>query len=201
MEKLPAADGKKGYKKGGKHKGNKRGRKQNWAERRRNTNKNKKPEGEGDDTTYSVFKYSYRSLKFDLYYRAILDPLLECDSTKSPEEIKISKDEDFRQLRYFLKQKLPITFRVNPINVGFENITRQFSSETFVKDWTMKNKDNPEFQGKKGRTFTIDESRLEEIKIKNYEFYPDKLLYELPLGRDVLKKDTVLTNMHKFIQK
>lgn len=39
------------------------------------------------------------------------------------------------------------------------------------------------------------------MKLNNYEFYPDKLLYELPLSREVLRKDSVLASVHKFIQK
>ena len=34
-----------------------------------------------------------------------------------------------------------------------------------------------------------------------HEFYPDRLLYELPLNREELRKDSVLTSVHKFVQR
>lgn len=185
-------------------------RKTNWAERRRLAAQRRdkyKQEGEGDNhdardnANYEKTQYSMRSIKFDLYYRKLLDPLLEAGSATTPEEAKLNKDEDFRQFREYLRQKLPITFRVNPLNVGHENLTRQFLSKTFIKDWIDQNKENPEFQGKKGRISTIDEDELEKIHMINHEFYPNNLLFQMPLARDILKKDTILANIHKFIQK
>jgi 16S rRNA C967 or C1407 C5-methylase (RsmB/RsmF family) len=74
-------------------------------------------------------------------------------------------------------------------------------SDSFIKDWCEINKDNLDMQGKEGRIQTITDQTFENLKFNNYEFYPRKLLYELPLSRGVLRKDAVLTSIHKFVQR
>lgn len=56
-------------------------------------------------------------------------------------------------------------------------------------------------QGKEGRTASLTDEALVNLKFNNYEFYPNKLLYELPLSREVLRKDAVLASIHKFVQR
>lgn len=111
---------------------NKHGR-TNWAARRKkanNRNAEKKERGE-----YDVKAYNLKSTKFDLYYRTLLDPILDAGNATTEEEIKANKDKDFAEFCATLKEKLPITFRVNPLSIGFETVTGLFSSDTFIRDW------------------------------------------------------------------
>ena len=56
-------------------------------------------------------------------------------------------------------------------------------------------------QGKEGRIESMSTEEFENLKLKRLDFYPDRLLYQMPLSREVLRKDTILTAVHKFIQK
>lgn len=173
--------------------------KTNWAARRKRAKENQGDPRDNPD--YITKAYVMENPKFDLYYRRLLDPILDAGSATTEEEIKANKDKDFQAFKSTLQTKLPITFRVNPLNVGYETVTNMFSSETFIKDWAEKNKDKPDAQGKEGRIENMTDEQLENLKLYNYEFYPDRLLYELPVHREVLRKDTTLTAVHKFIQK
>ena len=176
---------------------NKKG-KLNWAQRRKKAKENQEL---GKNTNYQKTVYSMQNTKFDLYYRRQLDPILEAGDASTPEMIKENKDKDFKEFVEQLRVRLPITFRINPLNVGFETITELFSSDTFAKDWWEKNKNNPDLKFKEGRSDNLTEDELAKLKFKQIEFYPERLLYQIPLTREVLRKDTVLTSIHKFIQK
>jgi len=80
-------------------------------------------------------------------------------------------------------------------------VTDLLSSDTFIKDWAEKNKDNPDMQGKESKEQVLTTEEMENLKFKLFDFYPDKLLYELPLAREVLRKDRILASIHKFVQK
>lgn len=152
------------------------------------------------NTNYQITQYKMQNTKFDLYYRRQLDPILDSGDATTPEMIKENKDKDFKAFVEQLRIKLPITFRVNPLNVGFETLTELFCSDTFVKDWCEKNKNNPDLKPKEGRIDSLTEDELANLKFKWIEFYPEKLLYQIPLTREILRKDSVLTSIHKFIQ-
>lgn len=171
--------------------------KMNWAQRRMKAKANKELSRNAD---YQKTEYKLVNVKFDLYYRRLLDPILDAGNATTPQEAEENKNQDFKAFLHQLKQKLPITFRVNPLNVGFETITDLFSSETFVKDWCEKHKENPDFQAKEGRISNLSQEVLDSLRFTNLDFYPEKLLYQIPLSREVLRKDHVLSSVHKFIQ-
>ena len=180
--------------------GNKGG-KVNWAERRKRAKRREDQEDIRDQDGYITKEIILESVKFDLYYRKLLDPILDSGNATETDEILENKDKDFKSFKSYLKEKLPITFRVNPSCVGFKAVTSLLSSDTFIKDWCEKNKNNPDMQGKEGKENITTEEALQNLKFKCFEFYPDKVLYELPLARDVLRKDPILVSIHKFIQR
>ena len=112
--------------------GNKHG-KTNWADRRRR--KRQRNEGNNNREEYEKKPIVMDSTKFDLYYRKVLDPILNSGNATEEADIIKNKDEDFKQFLALLKQKLPITFRVNPSCTGFESVTSLIGSDTFIQDW------------------------------------------------------------------
>lgn len=145
-----------------KKKGNKHGR-VNWAQRRK---KAKARRGDDRNADYELKPIDMKNIKFDLYYRRLLDSILNSGDAKTEEEAKENKDKDFAAFCQKLKEKLPITFRINPLNVGVESVVDLFSSETFIKDWCEKNKDDPENQGKEGRIENMTSEELANLRFK-----------------------------------
>jgi hypothetical protein len=92
--------------------GNNKRTRNNWAERRK---RNKGKDGQDNRRDFVQRVYKMDNVKFDLYYRRLLDKILSSGDAKTDEEGSINKDQDFKQFCEHLKQKLPITFRVNPL--------------------------------------------------------------------------------------
>mmetsp|Transcript_19149 Transcript_19149/g.22101 ORF Transcript_19149/g.22101 Transcript_19149/m.22101 type:complete len:229 (+) Transcript_19149:21-707(+) len=180
--------------------------KMNWAQRRKMARRSK----QNKDTNYELTKFSYKSIKFELYYRRQLDCLLSTCGAETEGDAEGTKDRDFQEFCEFLRRKLPITFRINPLNVGFETLTQMFGSETIIKDWRARmTKQNeakqvsneamqPEAEGEAADKDPSED--LDNLKFTNIEFYPDNLLYQIPISRETLRKNEVLQSIHKFMQ-
>ena len=78
--------------------------KKNWAQRR----KQYKPVQDSE-----IIK---KNVKFELYYRKQLSSLFE-------------NDKDYESFMSTLKEELPVSFRINPLNPGYEKITEKLSQE------------------------------------------------------------------------
>lgn len=104
----------------------------NWASKRKAA---KAREMANRNSNYQTTNFKLENYKFDLYYRNLLDPILDSGDATTEEDIKANKNKDFEAFVATLREKLPITFRVNPLNVGYETVTELFSSDTFIKDW------------------------------------------------------------------
>jgi 16S rRNA C967 or C1407 C5-methylase (RsmB/RsmF family) len=172
-------------------------KKTNWAGRR----KNNKQRDNQEHVEYEAKPIIMHNDKFDKYYRRILDPLLNSGDATDPQQVEANKQADFEQFVATLREKLPITFRVNPLCVGFETVTSLLGSSSFISDWSEKHKDDPEMQGKEGRIESLSSEELAALRLKVFDFYPERLLFELPVSREVLRKDAVLSAVHKFVQK
>lgn len=104
----------------------------NWASRRKAA---KEREKDSKNSNYQTKVFKLENFKFDLYYRNLLDPILDAGDATTEEDIKANKDKDFEAFVSTLREKLPITFRVNPLNIGYETVTDLLSSDTFIRDW------------------------------------------------------------------
>ena len=85
-----------------------------------------------------------------------------------------------------MKEKLPCTFRVNPLNTA---LIEKLKDPDFVKNW------------REGDASLLSEEEMAKVQLKHWDFYPGDLVYELPLERSILRKDPSLKRLHKYIQK
>ena len=113
-----------------------------------------------------------------------------------------------------LYEKLPITFRVNPILNNYEQLVELFSSEDFVEEWkvthqeeiekTIQEQKDGEKEGEKSQGKTEERLTAEELKalrMRLIDFYPGKILYELPVARSLFRKEPALKSIHRFVGK
>ena len=139
--------------------------------------------------------------KFDEYYRRQFADI-------------ITTDEEFELFKNTLLEKLPVTFRVNPILMGHERVVDMFKDPKFIERHSVQptaseNQEDPkeEIQDDKAiqmgqkdhmdkkqlRTQVIDISKL---KMDCKAFYPQNLVFEMMLPKELLRKNEGLKRIH-----
>eukprot|EP00831_Metopus_contortus_P034012 TRINITY_DN2718_c0_g2_i4.p1 TRINITY_DN2718_c0_g2~~TRINITY_DN2718_c0_g2_i4.p1 ORF type:complete len:381 (+),score=52.92 TRINITY_DN2718_c0_g2_i4:144-1286(+) len=179
-----------------------RKRKPNWAERRAKAKRNKgDEEGRGEYPSDTILE----NKMLEKYYRTQLGDILT--------------EEDFIQMFETMKQRLPITFRVCQMNIGYQRLSDLFVSPEFTEkmlssaeavgiDLEKKSKEKQE----KPADSVVEEKKEEPLKeeqkeismkvaIKHWDFYPNKVLFEIKMSRHELKRsEGPLSRLHKFVQ-
>lgn len=79
---------------------------------------------DGKEAEYELKTYKMGCPKFDEYYR------------KQFEQI-IKSDEEFLEFKRTLLEKLPVTFRVNPGNIGHEKVVEMLKDPKFIESNTI----------------------------------------------------------------
>lgn len=95
-----------------------------------------------------------------------------------------------------LKEKLPVTFRLNSGSHNYERVSQLFNDPDFIKNFTDENFSiEPDEHGSL-KTAPIDYSKL---KIDCKPYYPNKTLFELMIPRELLKKNLGLKKIHHMV--
>lgn len=121
-------------------------------------------------------------------------------------------EADFNRFTAILRQKLPVTFRINENVPNYKNFLDKISHPDFIKKMTTPlegkaetKEGTTEIAEEKGEETKKDdeinyESLSEQIKLVNQVWYPRKLVWELSMFRNELKKNKMFERLHKFIQ-
>jgi len=174
-------------------------------------NKEGKKKHKGDDSDKSqdweVFKAPKESKLLEEYYSRQFKGYLA--------------EEELPLLFTKMKEPLPITFRVVSSHFRYKILANLFSSKDCIKkilsisDYLITPQELAQKKKKGELEKTVEEnkeeeskqveestnSNMEEIILKKWDFYPDDLLYEIPMSRYELKRsEGGLKRLHKFIQ-
>lgn len=147
-----------------------------------------KEEKEDPRDDYKAQEIQLDCEQFDQYYQDQLDVLFE---GATPEAKKAEYDEFVKTL----KTKLPITFRVNPLMNNFELMTSTFCDPNFIEEWRAKAEAT-----KTDKPDILSKEEKDACRIKNWDFYPEKLLHEMNVERHVFRKDPGMKAIHKYVQ-
>ena len=95
-----------------------------------------------------------------------------------------------------LKEKLPVTFRLNCGEHNYERVSQLLNDPDFIKRFTDENFSvEPDEHGSL-KTAPIDYNSL---KIDCKPYYPNKTLFELMIPREMLKKNLGLKKIHHMV--
>lgn len=105
--------------------------------------------------------------------------------------------EEFTNFKEMLKEKLPVTFRVNPGLKNHEALVAMFSNPNFIKDMAIEHAEDEkteavgtkhtEHVGKTQlKTATLD---FDALKFECKKWYPSQLVWELEMPKDLFRKN------------
>lgn len=129
-------------------------------------------------------------------------------------------ESDFNRFLATLKEKLPVTFRINENVPNYKNFLEKIKHPDFVKnmisagaegDKTTEGQENKEMETEvktseekkegEGENEEVDyEALQEQIKLSNVSWYPRDLVWEMTTFRYELKRNKAYQRLHKFIQ-
>lgn len=160
----------------------------NWASQRKFKSKNQKNKDKSekpvDDGHYETFRYPTNSSKFNLYYAHQLRSL-------------IKSEDEMKEFLRVLKERLPVTFRINPLNPLAPELVQKFVNskaffETFMNAAVNEDGDVEPKQTKRRKLNDGGEEDIEAEDVQkgsdDEEFYerPD---YNKNLSKEELKID------------
>ena len=88
---------------------------------------------------------------------------------------QLMPEKEILTLLEFLKKPLTITIRVNPIFRNFEKLVERFGGKDLVQ----------QFQNEENK-YEL-EANFKDLYFSSLSFYPQNLLFQLPLSKDQLK--------------
>lgn len=89
-------------------------------------------------------------------------------------------EEDFNAFWDILQEQLPVTFRINSMNLNYQYLIESFSSQGFLAN------------------LLASETR---IKLEQVLWYPGKLSWQINSNRSELRKQENIKQFHSFLQK
>lgn len=107
-------------------------------------------------------------------------------------------EEEFQRFTALLQEKLPVTFRVNPVKINHKNLIDYFNKPDFFT----------QYEAEEAKAIT-SESRGNDLKkaidvsecsCTNKPYYPGGLLFEMSMPRELFKKNPALKKAHRFVQ-
>lgn len=131
-------------------------------------------------------------------------------------------ESDFNRFLKVLREKLPVTFRINENVPNYKNFLEKISQPNFIEKMisaaqeTEKEADNQKGQAietenkedteekaddeVEGEDEINEQSISEQIKLLNVPWYPKNLVWEMSTFRHELKRNEAFKGLHKFIQ-
>lgn len=120
-----------------------------------------------------------------------------------------------------MKERLPVTFRINENVPNYQNFLKTLKDSKFIANLLAQGKQEAKPEGEeeakietkgddegadqikveKKRRVDNESDYIEEISLKNVKWYPQELLWQLNTFRQALKKSEGLKKLHKYIQK
>jgi hypothetical protein len=104
--------------------------------------------------------------------------------------------EEFKLFEATLKEKLPVTFRLNSGEHNYEKVSQMLRDPDFITNCTDKDFEVEADVNNSLKTAKIDYSTL-RIDCKPY--YPNSVLFEMMIPRELLKKNMGLKKIHQLV--
>lgn len=104
--------------------------------------------------------------------------------------------DEFKLFEATLKEKLPVTFRLNSGEHNFEKVSEMLRDPEFVSKYTDKDLEVQHDENQSMKTTKIDFSTL-RMDCKPY--YPNSVLFEMMIPRELLKKNVGLKQIHQLV--
>jgi 16S rRNA C967 or C1407 C5-methylase (RsmB/RsmF family) len=95
-----------------------------------------------------------------------------------------------------LKEKLPVTFRINSGEHNFEKVSQMLRDPDFIKNFTDSTVTMEPDEHGSMKTAKIDYSAL---RMDCKPFYPNQVLFEMMIPRELLKKNLGLKQIHSLV--
>jgi len=167
-------------------------RNNNWKDKRQQA---KKKQNTNPDEHYSNDRLVLENKSFEAYYKFCLKE-------------EFTNESDFNRFLATLKEKLPVTFRINENVPNYKNFLEKIKHPDFVKNVIsaaaaagQENKEMQTEEKKEGENEEVDyDSIQEQIKLSNVSWYPRDLVWELTTFRYELKRNKAYQGLHKFLQ-
>lgn len=98
-----------------------------------------------------------------------------------------------------LKEKLPVTFRVNQTEVQHETVCEMLKDKQFIEKYYQEGEQVEGVSEEDWKNKALD---LTQVQLSAKKYYPPgDVLYELTVPRELLKKNIGLKAIHKLIQR
>jgi hypothetical protein len=94
--------------------------------------------------------------------------------------------DEFKLFENTLKEKLPVTFRLNSGEHNFEKVSEMLRDPDFITNSTVKDFEVEADEHNSMKTAKIDYASL---RIDCKPFYPNQVLFEMMIPRELLKKN------------
>lgn len=185
-------------------------KKQNWKDKRQNAKKINTTE------EYSTSKLVLENKAFEAYYKVTRLLLIIFIGFQLLLKEEFETESDFNRFLTYLRQKLPVTFRINEDIPNATNFLEKIKHPDFISKMTAqteekiktsaievegaKETDNQEKKEGENDDQKEYESITEQIKLTNVPWYPRELVWELTTFRYELKRNKAYEKLHKFIQ-
>jgi multisite-specific tRNA:(cytosine-C5)-methyltransferase len=133
---------------------------------------------------YELFSFKLGSPKFDKYYKM---------------QLPFIGEQEFVEFTNTLKEKLPVTFRVNQTEVSHEVVCQMFTDKQFIKRYYL---GSDKVEGVSEEDWKNKSLDLSQVQLAAKKYYPPgDVLFELTVPRELLKKNLGLKAIHKLVQK
>ena len=103
------------------------------------------------------------------------------------------KEEEFKVFEQTLKEKLPVTFRINTGELNHHKFSEMLRAPQFIENYTNKDFEPEVDQRESVKTQKID---YDQLSMDCKPYYPGQVLFEMMIPREMLKKNLGLKQIH-----
>lgn len=104
--------------------------------------------------------------------------------------------EEFKLFEHTLKQRLNVTFRLNSGEVNHQRVSEMLRDPDFITKFTDKDFEVEPDEHQSMKTAKIDYGAL---RMDCKSFYPNNVLFEMMIPRELLKKNLGLKQIHHLV--
>jgi len=153
---------------------------------------------DADNPGYSDKFYTIGSPKFDEYYKTQFKGIVD--------------DAEYEVFVKTLQEKLPVTFRINSGELGFERVSNMFKDPNYVKNMAVPVEEkkqeetyaqNADMKHVNHGDLNIKTAQLDfnNLRMDVKKYYPQDIVFEMMIPKELLKKNTGLKKVHEVIMK
>lgn len=142
--------------------------------KRRNKSQDRQPAKQPNrQDVWRDHKEVHENTYFRKYYQTQFQPYFK------------NNPNEFEVFWSYMKQRLPVVFRVNPNQPNYLSFVKKLLNEDMVKEEKFEGQFEPQ----------------EEIKVEKIEWFPNDLVYRINTNRQQFKKSKKLEALYSFLQK